>query len=398
MLYAEVDGRGPRLVLVHGFTQTRRSWGPVAADLARRPRGGRVDAPGHGRSAALAADMAEGAELLGEAGGRATYVGYSMGARLCLHLALARPRPVTALVLVGGTAGIEDAAEAEPGGADDEALAVELETVGVAEFVRRWLAQPLFAGLDGAAAGVDARLENTVAGLAASLRLAGTGAQEPLWTRLSELAMPVLAVAGERDDAFRARAEAMAAAIGGNAEVAVVPGAGHAAHSEAPAAFLAILRRFLARTDAGGGGPTRPVGSPAGRSPGPQPGRQRRRRRRAGVARSGPEPPPDRGPTAPPSTRRSGGTASGVATSASRAHGVAATASPTAQATGRRPPGRRRAAGCGRSPRRTASVRLPAASSPDRSRRLFTTSRAVASRPTGTEAPRARADRWPSST
>ena len=35
MLYAEIDGRGPRVVLVHGFTQTRRSWGPVAVDLAR---------------------------------------------------------------------------------------------------------------------------------------------------------------------------------------------------------------------------------------------------------------------------------------------------------------------------------------------------------------------------
>ncbi len=255
MLYAEVEGRGPRLVLVHGFTQTRRSWGPLAADLAADHEVIRVDAPGHGRSAALAADMTGGAELLGETGGRATYVGYSMGARLCLHLALARPDLVTALVLVGGTAGIGDAAERESRRRHDEALAVELETVGVAEFVRRWLAQPLFAGLDGAAAGVDARLENTVAGLAASLRLAGTGAQEPLWTRLSELAMPVLAVAGERDDAFRARAGQLAAVVGGNAQVAVVPGAGHAAHSEAPADFLAILRRFLARTDAGGGGP-----------------------------------------------------------------------------------------------------------------------------------------------
>ena len=35
MVYAEIDGRGPRVVLVHGFTQTRRSWGPVAVDLAR---------------------------------------------------------------------------------------------------------------------------------------------------------------------------------------------------------------------------------------------------------------------------------------------------------------------------------------------------------------------------
>jgi 2-succinyl-6-hydroxy-2,4-cyclohexadiene-1-carboxylate synthase len=220
----------------------------VAADLAHHYEVVRVDAPGHGRSASLAHDMVEGARLLGQAGGTATYIGYSMGARLCLHLALARPQQVSALVLIGGTAGIEDPTERRTRRRDDEALAVELEQVGVAEFVRRWLARPLFAGLDETTAGVGARLENTVAGLAASLRLAGTGAQEPLWARLSELAVPVLAVAGEKDDAFRARAEAMAAAIGPNAEVAVVPGAGHAAHSEAPEAFLAIVHRFLART------------------------------------------------------------------------------------------------------------------------------------------------------
>jgi len=247
-LHVEVEGRGPRLVLVHGFTQTGRSWGPVATGLAHRHEVVRVDAPGHGRSAALAVDMVEGARLLGEAGGVAAYIGYSMGARLCLHLALARPDRVTALVLIGGTAGIADPAERRARREDDEALAVELEQVGVDEFVRRWLARPLFAGLDVTAAGVDARLENTVAGLAASLRLAGTGAQEPLWARLQELEMPVLAVAGENDDAFRSRAEAVAGAIGPNAEVAVVPGAGHAAHSEAPDAFLAIVQRFLAGT------------------------------------------------------------------------------------------------------------------------------------------------------
>jgi 2-succinyl-6-hydroxy-2,4-cyclohexadiene-1-carboxylate synthase len=249
VLHVEVEGRGRRLVLVHGFTQTGRSWGAVAADLARRYEVVTVDAPGHGRSATSACDMVEGARLLGEAGGKATYIGYSMGARLCLHLALARPEEVSALVLIGATAGIADPDERQARRKADEALALELEDIGLTEFVRRWLTQPLFAGLDDGAAGVEARLENTVAGLAASLRLAGTGAQESLWDRLGELTMPVLAVAGENDDAFRARAAAMVSLMGPQAEMAVVPGAGHAAPSEAPEAFLAIVHRFLADTD-----------------------------------------------------------------------------------------------------------------------------------------------------
>ena len=168
--HVEVDGRGPRLVLVHGFTQTGRSWGAVAQDLTRDHEVVRVDAPGHGRSASAMVDMVQGARLLAEAGGVASYLGYSMGARLALHLALARPDLVTALVLVGGTAGIEDPEARRIRRRDDEVLATELEDVGVPEFVRRWLARPLFSGLTQDSAGVEARLENTEAGLAARSR------------------------------------------------------------------------------------------------------------------------------------------------------------------------------------------------------------------------------------
>jgi 2-succinyl-6-hydroxy-2,4-cyclohexadiene-1-carboxylate synthase len=250
VLHVEVDGSGPRLVLVHGFTQTGRSWGPVAAALAAEHEVVRVDAPGHGHSSTVTADMVQGADLLAATAGRATYLGYSMGARLCLHLALARPDLVPALILVSGTAGIEDPADRQARQRHDEALATELEAVGVAEFVQRWLALPLFAGLTGDAAGTAARLENTEPGLAASLRLAGAGAQESLWSRLGELSMPVLAVAGQGDERFVARAEAMATAIGDNATVAVVPGAGHVVHLQAPDAFLAVVRPFLERTSA----------------------------------------------------------------------------------------------------------------------------------------------------
>lgn len=253
MLHAEVQGAGPRTVLVHGFSQTRRSWGRAATDLARRFEVVRVDAPGHGGSSRIAADVAEGARLIGEVGGEASYVGYSMGARLCLRLALDCPTLVRSLVLVSGTAGIEDADERRRRRAADDRLAAELEQVGLDEFLRRWLASPLFASLGPAEANLDARRENTVAGLAASLRAAGTGAQEPLWDRLRQLTMPVLVVAGERDPAFRDRAAAMADAIGGNAELALVPNAGHALHLERPDDFVAAVAPFLDRY-----GPTTP--------------------------------------------------------------------------------------------------------------------------------------------
>jgi 2-succinyl-6-hydroxy-2,4-cyclohexadiene-1-carboxylate synthase len=249
VLYAEVEGSGPRTVLVHGFTQTRRSWGSVGVGLARRFEVVRVDAPGHGRSSDVVADLAEGARLLGAAGGEAMYLGYSMGARLCLQLALEIPALVRSLILVSSTAGIADVENRRRRRSADDRRATELEQIGLEEFLQRWLAGPLFASLGPAEANLDARRENTVAGLAASLRLAGTGAQDPLWSRLRGLAMPVLVVAGARDPAFCDLASAMVSAIGPNAELELVPDAGHAVHLERPEAFLAVVEPFLSRPE-----------------------------------------------------------------------------------------------------------------------------------------------------
>ena len=234
-----------RVVLVHGFTQTRRSWDVVARALAPTYDVVALDAPGHGELADVTLDLWQGARLVAQQGGRAAYVGYSMGGRLCLHVALAHPDFVEALVLVGATAGIRDDVERADRRRDDEARAARIERDGVDAFLREWLAQPLFGSLPPEARGLDDRRTNTAAGLAASLRLAGTGAQEPLWNRLAELEMPVLLVAGERDQRFSEIAREMALATGSNARVALVADAGHAAHLERPDPFVEIVKTFL---------------------------------------------------------------------------------------------------------------------------------------------------------
>lgn len=236
-----------RLVFMHGFTHTRTSWDRVAGAFADRYDTLTVDAPGHGEAGGLRMDLPTAAEWLEPIGGSATYVGYSMGGRLALHLALARPTIVTRLVLVSSTAGIADAAGRTARRADDEQRATEIERDGVAAFLERWLALPLFAGLPEDAARFGERQANSAEGLASSLRLAGTGAQSSLWDRLGELPMPVLLVAGALDAKFAAIAEQMAAAIH-SAELAIVPDAGHVVHLERPAEFVGVLRDWLDRT------------------------------------------------------------------------------------------------------------------------------------------------------
>jgi 2-succinyl-6-hydroxy-2,4-cyclohexadiene-1-carboxylate synthase len=245
-LASSSQGEGPRLVLVHGFTQTRRSWAPLLPDFAVDHTVVTVDAPGHGDSADIHADLWQAADLLGEVGGEATYLGYSMGGRIALHLALSRPDLVQRLVLVGVHAGLDDEVAREARCDADEELARSIERDGVAPFLDRWLAQSLFDDLTEEAAGREDRLCNTAAGLASSLRLAGTGRQESLWSQLGRLTVPVLVLAGERDVKFRAVGLRLAEAIGPHASFASVDGTGHSCHLEAPATFARVVRRWLA--------------------------------------------------------------------------------------------------------------------------------------------------------
>lgn len=234
-----------RLVLLHGFTQTGRSWDAVRDALgSQRYTAHAPDLRGHG-DAARARPVtfdAVTADVLGLVPGPFVLAGYSMGGRIALHVALAAPERVSRLVLVATTAGIVDDAERAARRAADEALAGRMEDQPIAEVARAWGAQPLFATQSAevrARAHAD-RLRNDPAALAAALRGVGTGAMAPLWERLGELTMPADVVVGEADDKFRALGERLCAALP-DARLTIVPGAGHALPLEAAAAVAAVV-------------------------------------------------------------------------------------------------------------------------------------------------------------
>lgn len=227
-----------RIVLLHGFTQTRSTWDPFVDALRAKCPGSvsdivALDLPGHGDDPDGTADLWECARRATRLGGRAIYVGYSMGGRVALHCALAHPGTVAGLVLVSATAGINDPKEREARRRSDADLADRIETIGVAAFLEEWLAQPLFAGLDSDGAHRGARLANTAGGLADSLRHAGTGTQEPLWGRLGEITVPTLVVAGARDAKFTEIGRRLCDGLP-SATFVTIPGAGHSVPLEAP--------------------------------------------------------------------------------------------------------------------------------------------------------------------
>ena len=132
-------GSGPPLVLLHGFTQTGRLWGPFGDLLAASRTLVAVDLPGHGESGSVRADLPTAASLVAEAvrtqigDEPCALLGYSLGARVALHAAIAADLPLSHVVFIGVTAGIEDAAGRARRRQSDEKLADELEASGDVE-------------------------------------------------------------------------------------------------------------------------------------------------------------------------------------------------------------------------------------------------------------------------
>ena len=246
----EQRGSGPPVVMVHGFTQTARLWGPFGDLLAQNHTLIGIDLPGHAGSDAVRADLPTTASLVRDAvvatvgSDPCSVLGYSLGARVALHVATTTDLDVSRLILIGGTAGIDDPGAREKRRARDEEMATALEVSGdVAAFIERWLRNPMFAQLAQATQSEE-RLRNTAAGLASSLRLAGTGTQEPLWNRVAGLSPALLALAGADDARFAAHALRLAhTAPHGTASL--IPGGGHAAHLAQPEVVAALVRHWL---------------------------------------------------------------------------------------------------------------------------------------------------------
>jgi len=257
-LNVERMGSGPPLVLLHGFTGSAMSWGPLAEMLAARFTVLAVDIVGHGASSkpetfdhyaieraardAVAAMLAFGFR-------RSAWLGYSMGGRLALYVAATLPEAVERLVLIGASPGLADPDERAARRAADEALADRIEAEGVPAFVDHWESLPLFETQQRLPVGMRlairrGRLANDAHGLANSLRGMGTGAQPSLHDQLGDITAPSLLLTGSLDAKFAAIADEMALAMP-DARAVRVPGAGHAAHIEKAAYCVRTITAFL---------------------------------------------------------------------------------------------------------------------------------------------------------
>ena len=250
--------RGQTLLLLHGFSGDCSSWDDAARRLPGEFQVIALDILGHGasdspadpasyRMSAVAADIIS---LLDQQRlDRVHLLGYSLGGRLALYLALRYPERFSSLIMESASPGLADDRERAERKRRDAELADKIEAHGIEWFVDYWERLPIWDSQSRLPKNVQVvqrgqRLRNNPLGLANNLRGMGTGAQPSLWSELTELKLPALLVAGELDDKFRRTNARMAESIS-RAKMALIASAGHNVHLEQPERFYDLLQSFL---------------------------------------------------------------------------------------------------------------------------------------------------------
>jgi pimeloyl-ACP methyl ester carboxylesterase len=238
---------GPTMVLLHGYTDSHRSFDLLRPHL---PHSWRVIAPtarGHGQSdkpeagyelSEMAADVRELLDVLGVE--RAVVVGHSMGAAVATLFAAAHPERTAGLVLVDGFASFRDNEAVAELAAAVAAFSDAVEPAFARAFQESAFAQPVALGFLDMVVGESLLCPACVWKAA----MAGMVSASILETALRVQAQALL-IYGDRDAFVPIADQVLLRDALPSAQVSVMSGVGHTPQWERPEEAAALIRRFL---------------------------------------------------------------------------------------------------------------------------------------------------------
>lgn len=271
------SGNLPPVVALHGFTGEGLDFAPGVLSATAPLFSGWIapDLPGHGAtvptgseepivarafSLAAAGALARQARSLVSSSSRNPWLlGYSMGARIALHLYLEEPAHWSGLFLIGGTPGIEDESQQALRRIEDQALAERICERGVPAFLQEWRSRPLIrtqsATPEPFRSGLLARrLRADPVNWARAVEAFSPGRFRSLWGELERTAGPIFWLVGAGDARYREIAlDSIRRCPPGAACLVEVAQAGHAPHLENPEGFGRALAKALSELRSGQG-------------------------------------------------------------------------------------------------------------------------------------------------
>ncbi|MCC5611613.1 alpha/beta hydrolase [Nostoc sp. CHAB 5834] len=261
-LHVRDGGRGPAVVLLHGYTQTGDMWAPLATELARNHRVIVPDLRGLGRSsrpankydkATQATDIARLLDKLGIK--KADIVGHDIGTMVAYAFAARYPKRTRTLIVmdapIPGVGPWEDIIR-EPalwhfsfGGPDVERLVAGRERIYLDRFWNEFAADPnkLTEATRDHYARAYAEPGAMRAGFAQFAAIASDAADNKLAAARGKLNIPVLAIGGEKS--FGSDMAVVMRAVATDVTEVVISGAGHWLMEEQPATTISAIQSFI---------------------------------------------------------------------------------------------------------------------------------------------------------
>ncbi|MEB3119917.1 MAG: 2-succinyl-6-hydroxy-2,4-cyclohexadiene-1-carboxylate synthase [Snowella sp.] len=215
-----------------------------------------IDLPGHGQTEVTGDDSNYGMEKTAIALidfldhfqlSKIGLIGYSMGGRLALYLALHFPEKFSHLILESASPGLQSAIARKKRIEYDSQWIEKLKNENFSDVLSEWYQQSLFNSLRKLSDFPDLfarRLNNSPEKLAKSLQYLGTGQQMSLWEKLPQGSVPLLLLVGGQDHKFVAINEKIAVDYP-QAQLTIFSHCGHNVHLEDATSFTLALQQFL---------------------------------------------------------------------------------------------------------------------------------------------------------